>query len=182
VAAAAELMHLRGVGATSIADVLVASDTGKSQMYHYFSGKDRLVEAVLQHQLDQVLDMQRQFDVGTWDGIRSWFDAMLGQQEARAFLGGCPLGSIIAEVGTRDHHLREVAARAFQRWEDVLATGLQALQDRGELRDHADPGRLALETMASIQGGYLLSTTERQRRPMEIALDAAWERIRSYAP
>lgn len=182
VAAAAELMHLRGVAATSIADVLAASDTGKSQMYHYFSGKDQLIEAVLQYQLDQVLGVQRQFDVGTWDGIRRWFDAMLGQQEDRAFRGGCPLGSIIAEVGNRDHRLRRVAARAFRRWEDGLASGLRALQESGELRDDADLRRLAVETIASIQGGYLLSTTERQRRPMEIALDAAYQRIRSSAP
>lgn len=182
VAAAAELMHLRGVAATSIAEVLAASDTGKSQMYHYFSGKDQLIEAVLQYQLDQVLGVQRQFNVGTWDGIRRWFDAMLGQQEDRAFLGGCPLGSIIAEVGNRDHRLRRVAARAFRRWEDGLASGLRALQESGELRDDADLRRLAVETIASIQGGYLLSTTVRQRRPMEIALDAAYQRIRSSAP
>ncbi len=182
VAAAAELMHLRGVAATSIADVLAASDTGKSQMYHYFSGKDQLIEAVLQYQLDQVLGVQRQFDVGTWDGIRRWFDAMLAHQEDRAFLGGCPLGSIIAEVGNRDHRLRSIAARAFRRLEDGLASGLRALQDSGELGDVADPRRLAVETIAIIQGGYLLSTTERQRWPMEIALDAAYQRIRSSAP
>lgn len=181
VAVAAELMHLRGVGATSIADVLVASGTGKSQIYHYFSGKDQLVEAVMQYQLDQVLGLQRQFDLDTWDGIRRWFDAMLGQQEGRAFLGGCPLGSIVAEVGDRDHRLRAIAAGAFRRWEDALASGLRGLRDRGELRDDADPGRLALETMASIQGGYLLSTTVRRRRPMEVALNSAYERLRSYA-
>lgn len=179
-AVAAELMHRRGVGLTSIADVIVASGTGKSQIYHYFSSKDQLVEAVLRHQLDEVLSLQRQFDLGSWEGIRRWFDAMIDQQVGRAFLG-CPLGSIVAEVGDRDDRLRAVAAGAFRRWEDALASGLSVLQDRGELRDDTDPGRLALETMASIQGGYLLSTTERRGRPMQVALDAAYERIRSHA-
>ena len=180
-AAAAELMHLRGVGATSVADVLAASGTGKSQMYHYFSGKDELLEAVLEYQLDRVLTFQRQFDVTTWDGIRDWLDAMLGQLEDRAFVGGCPLGSIIAEVGHRDDRLRSIAARAFQRWADDLASGLRKLQERGELRVDVDPGRLAVEAIASIQGGYLLSTTERRGRPMEIASDVALERIRTHA-
>jgi hypothetical protein len=35
--------------------------------------------------------------------------------------------------------------------------------------------------MAGIQGGYLLSTTKREGRPMRVALDAAFDRIRSYA-
>ncbi len=181
VAAAAELMHLRGVGATSIDDVLSASGTGKSQVYHYFSGKDDLVEAVLRHQLARVLGDMGRFDIGTWDGIRSWFDAMLAEQQERGFQGGCPLGSLVAEVVDADDGLRAMAADAFGRWEARVTSGLRRLQERGELRRDAEPGRLAEEAMAGIQGGYLLSTAKREGRPMRVALDAAFDRIRSYA-
>jgi len=43
VAVAAELMYERGVGATSVEDVLAASGTGKSQFYHYFSSREELL-------------------------------------------------------------------------------------------------------------------------------------------
>ncbi|MDP8900893.1 MAG: TetR/AcrR family transcriptional regulator [Actinomycetota bacterium] len=181
VAAAAELMYKRGVAATSVDDVLAAAGVGKSQFYHYFSAKTELVEAVLHLQLDRVLRDQKRFDIGTWDGIQAWLDSMLAQQESRGFSGGCPVGSLVAEVADQDDRLRTVAAAAFARWEGQLAAGLRALQDQGGLRADADPEALAEEVLASIQGGYLLSTAKRAARPMRNAMRAAFARLRSHA-
>ncbi len=181
VAAAASLMHERGVAAASVDDVLVAAGVGKGQFYHYFAAKTELVEAVLRHQMDRVLREQGRFDVATWSGIRGWLDAMLAQLAARGFAGGCPLGSLVAEVADRDDRLRTVAAEAFARWEAELASGLRALQEAGALRADADPTALAEEALASIQGGYLLATAKREARPMRGALGAAFARLRSYA-
>ncbi len=181
VAAAAELMHRRGVATTSVDDVLAASGTGKSQFYHYFSAKDDLVEAVLEHQLAGVLAEQRRFDIGTWQGIRGWLDSLLAGQAKRGFYAGCPLGSIVAELADRDERLQTLAAEAFTRWEAELADGLRLLQSRGRLDAEADPDTLAEGAMATIQGGYLLSTTKKNLEPMNIALDAALARITSHS-
>ncbi|MBA3288918.1 MAG: TetR/AcrR family transcriptional regulator [Acidimicrobiia bacterium] len=178
---AARLMHMQGVDATSLDQILAESGTGKGQMYHYFSTKTDLVEAVLRHQLQRVLADQRRFDIATWDGIERWLDSMLRAHAERGFRGGCPLGSLIAEVVDRDDRLRAVATEAFTLWEDQMAAGLRALQDRGELRDDADPRRLAEEAMATIQGGYLLSTMKRRAQTMQHALAAVFERLASFA-
>ena len=177
---AAGLMHLQGVDATSLDQVLAESGTGKSQMYHYFSNKRDLVAAVLRRQLERVLDEQRRFDVATLGGIEGWLEAMLGPLEDRGFRGGCPLGSLVAEVVDRDDRLRLIAAGAFSQWEDGLATGLAALQERGELHPDADPWRLAGEAMATIQGGYLLSTMRRDAEPMRRAVDAILARFAAF--
>ena len=177
---AAGLMHLQGVDATSLDQVLAESGAGKSQMYHYFSNKRDLVAAVLRRQLERVLAEQRRFDVATWGGIEGWLEAMLGAHEDRGFRGGCPLGSLVAEVVDRDDRLRMIAAGAFSQWEDGLATGLAALQERGELRPDADPWRLAGEAMATIQGGYLLSTMRRDAEPMRRAVDAILARFAAF--
>ena len=44
---AARLMRPRGISATPLDDVLSASGTGKSQLYHYFRTKEELTSAVL---------------------------------------------------------------------------------------------------------------------------------------
>lgn len=181
VTAAAELMYKRGVAATSVDDVLTASGVGKSQFYHYFSAKAELVAAVLHHQLNLVLRDQGRFDITTWDGIQGWLDSLLVQQERRGFSGGCPLGSIVAEVADQDVRLQTIAAEAFSRWEGELAAGLQALKEKGGLRGDANPETLAEEALASIQGGYLLSMAKREARPMRNAIGAAFFRLRSYA-
>ena len=54
VEAAAALVHLRGAGATSLEDIMEASATSKSQLYHYFDDKDALMRAVIEFQTRRV--------------------------------------------------------------------------------------------------------------------------------
>lgn len=179
---AAALMYERGVSATSIEDILAASGTGKSQFYHYFSSKDELVAEVLRHQLELVLEEQSLFRLDTWEGISAWFQAMVEMQQNQRGYRGCPLGSITSELLDQGDLLRARAADAFSRWESFLSEGLQAMQTRGLLRDDADPDTLAETTIAVLQGGYLLSSTKRDIRPMRNALAIALSQLRSYAP
>ncbi|SDY28978.1 transcriptional regulator, TetR family [Modestobacter sp. DSM 44400] len=179
---AAALMYERGVNATSIEDILAASGTGKSQFYHYFSSKEELVAEVLGHQLDQVLQEQSLFPLDTWEGISAWFQAMVDMQQNQRGYRGCPLGSISSQLLDQGEPLRSRAADAFTRWESFLGDGLRAMQVRGLLCDDADPDTLAESTIAVLQGGYLLSSTKRDIRPMRHALAIALSQLRSYAP
>src|SRR2546425_12660707 len=47
VAAATRLMQIKGYNATSLDDVLTASDVGKGSFYHYFRSKEELGHAIL---------------------------------------------------------------------------------------------------------------------------------------
>jgi len=179
---AAALMYERGVSATSIEDILAASGTGKSQLYHYFSSKEELVAEVLRHQLQQILQEQSLFQLDTWEGISSWFQAMVDMQQDQRSYRGCPLGSIAGELVDQGEPLRSQAADAFTRWESSLGDGLRTMQARGLLRDDADPYALAESTIAVLQGGYFLSSTKRAIRPMRNALAAALGQLKSYAP
>ena len=179
---AAALMYERGVDATSIDDILAASGTGKSQFYHYFSSKEELVAEVLRHQLGLVLDEQSLFHLDTWEGIAAWFQGMADMQQNQRGYRGCPLGSIASELLDQGDFLRSRAAEAFACWESALREGLRGMQTTGLLRDDADPDALAEATLAVVQGGYLLSSTKRDIRPMRNALQLALNQLRSYAP
>ena len=93
---AADLIHVRGVAGTSIDEILEASETGKSQFYHYFENKNSLVHEVLDYQFKRYIAAQKPFieELTTWKGIRSWLDELVSQYEERNLLGGCPVGSL----------------------------------------------------------------------------------------
>ena len=55
------------------------------------------------------------------------------------------------------------------------------MRARGELVARADPATLAAATMASIQGGLLLTQTRKNARPLRVALDAALAYLRTFA-
>ena len=178
---AAQLMYERGVSATSIEDILAASGTGKSQLYHYFTSKEHLVAEVLRHQLEQVLAEQSLYPLDTWEGISAWFQSMVDMQQDHRGYRGCPLGSIAGQLLDQGEPLRSQAADAFTRWESALGNGLRTMQAKGLLRVDADPHALAESTIAVLQGGYLVSSTKRDVRPMRNALIAALGQLTSYA-
>ncbi len=182
-ATAADLIHQRGVAATSIDDILEASGAGKSQLYHYFEDKNALVREVVAHNLEVVLSAQgsRLENLSTWEGIETWLDSIADAHEDSGLVGGCRIGSLAAEVADRDQRLRLDLVDALLTWESYLVAGLEELKAQGALRPDADPEALAETTMALIQGGYLLATTKKDVRPMRNALAAAGSHLRSFA-
>ncbi len=173
--AAADLVYARGVGGTSMDDIMAVSETSKSQLYHYFSDKDTLIREVIELQTRRVLEGQEPHldHVDSFDGLRRWADAVAERSRAAGGVGGCPLGSLAGELADQSENARELLAHCFEIWESYLVEGLRAMRGRGNLTPDADPDDLATAIMAALQGGLLLAQTTRTVRPVELALDMA---------
>ena len=181
VAAAADLMFEQGVAGTSLQDVQQAARVSGSQMYHYFGDKASLVHAVIAWQGETVLDHQWPWlsRLDSLQGIRAWRDYVVSTMRRRQCQGACHIGSLASELSDLDPAARSDLAAAFGRWITAIRDGLQALQDRGELRADADVPRLALALMAAVEGGLLLAKTQRDVTALEAALDTAIDHIAS---
>ena len=157
VEAAAELMFRHGVAGTSNEDVLAAAHVSNSQLYHYFPDKNALVHAVIEHQADEIIDGQRPLldQLDSLAAFQQWRDMLVDLQRQRHCEGGCPLGSLSSELAETDEPARTALAASFDRWEAPIRNGLRRMRDRGELDDDTDVDRLALGTLAALQGGLL---------------------------
>jgi TetR/AcrR family transcriptional regulator, transcriptional repressor for nem operon len=175
VEAAAGLVYRRGASATSLEDIMEASATSKSQLYHYFADKDALMHAVIEFQTRRMMGVQAaHLDVvDSLAGLRRWRDAVVSMNKAARGVGGCPLGSLASELSDRSEGARALLAHGFELWESHLEQGLRAMRDRGEIKPEADPAELATAVIAALQGGLLLAQTTRRSRPLELALDMA---------
>ena len=180
--AAAGLVFEHGVAGTTLDDVRAAAKVSKGQLYHYFADKDDLVRAVIDRTVDQVLGAQPQLaHLSSWKAISGWFDALVQLQVERHGAGGCPIGSLAGELAETDEQARAQLANGYDRWEAPLRAGLQQMRAEGKLRPAADPVRLATATLASIQGGLVLTQTRRDPQQLRIALDAAYVYLRTFA-
>jgi TetR/AcrR family transcriptional regulator, transcriptional repressor for nem operon len=179
VAGAAELMYARGVAGTSLDDIMEATGTSKSQLYHYFTGKDALVLDVIRSQLDQIIAGQEVplRELRSWAGLQRWCDHVVAATRATRGVGGCRLGSLASELADRSEPARHVLAGCFAEWEGHLSEGFVAMQYEGELSEDADPEALATAVMAALQGGLLLSQTARGAQPLELAMDMALDHV-----
>lgn len=183
VAAAADLMYVRGVGDTTLDDVRGASGVSKSQLYHHFDGKTALVRAVVGHVGERVIERERDAlgRVSSLQGLRRWRDTLVQSNALRHGAYGCALGALAAEVSDHDDLARHALARLFTEWRGLLAEALRRIQDGGGLPPDASVEQLATGLMAAVQGGYLLAQTEHDVTPMATAIDMALAHIESLS-
>jgi AcrR family transcriptional regulator len=184
VTAAVEVVAERGAIGASLDEVGARAPASRSQLYHYFDDKFDLLLAVAEATNDAVLDGQRDlFDqLGTWDGLVRWADALVAFLEERGGKGGCPIANLVGQLGERNDAIRAVLASGFDRWEADIRAGLAAMVESGELWPDADVAWLASSTLASVQGGLVLSQARRDPLALRRALDGALALIASYRP
>jgi len=181
--AACDLVFERGAASVPLDEVLETTSTSKSQLYHYFADRSDLIRAVVVRQGERVLDLQRPVlaAVDGWEALSRWRDFVVDVVEGLSCRGGCPIGSLADELAEVDDQARLEAASVFERWQGLLAGAFRAMVAAGQLQPEADLERLALATLASLEGGLLLAKTTRTIEPVEAALDAAIAHLRTFA-
>ena len=183
VAAAASLVYERGFAGTSLDDVMAATGTSKSQLYHYFADKDALISEVIKAQLGRIIAAQEAaglHEVSSWESLQRWCDHFVTATRATEGAGGCPLGSLVGELADQSEPARRVLAQCFAEWQSYLSEGFKAMRDNGELAAQADPSELALTMLTALEGGLLMAQTMRSARPLELALNMALQHMAAY--
>jgi AcrR family transcriptional regulator len=181
VQAALGLMLEKGVAAASIDEILDRAGASKSQMYHYFTSKRDLIDAVIAEATRTVLDGQAPFlgAIDGWAALEAWADHVVEVNRRSGPDLGCPLGTLAAELCAADPHCRDQIERAFATWRRPILEGLRTMRERGELSATADPDRLSMAVIASLQGGLLMAKTTHSIEPIRVALDSALGFVRS---
>jgi TetR/AcrR family transcriptional repressor of nem operon len=181
VVAAAELMFEQGVAGTTMEHVRAAAGVSSSQIYHYFADKQALVLAVIEYQNDTIVGGQEEMlvNLDTVAGLRAWRDFLVDHQRRLNCRGGCPIGALGSELAEIDQQARINVATGLRRWEAGIRGGLRGMRSRGVLPPDADPDKLATATLATLQGGLLMTQIQRSTEPLEAALDTVIDHITS---
>jgi len=183
IATAADLMRIRGVGATTLDDVVSASNVSKSQLYRNFEDKPALVRAVIELVGDRTIEGERERleKVRTFAGLRRWRDALIARNALQDGRYGCPLGSLANEVADQDSLARAKLNDLFTAWQELFDGVLRRFQADGVLPPDVDVAQLATGFVAAVQGGYLLAQTARDVAPMASAIDMAIAHVQLLA-
>ncbi len=181
--AATELVRTHGAANTTIDAVIESSKVSKSQVYHYFADKDDLVLAVVQRQTECVLGTHEELlrKLNSLAGIRRWRDAVVELTRKTNCKGGCPLGSLAAELSEAPR-TRAALAEGFARWASYFEAAFARMQTRAGVKPSVDLQELSEAMLASLQGGLLLAQTIRSTRPLELALDMAIDHVAARLP
>ncbi|MFC3965324.1 TetR/AcrR family transcriptional regulator [Nocardia jiangsuensis] len=179
--AASELILAHGTTATTMEAIRLAAEVSTSQLYHYFADKRDLLAAVIQARTEVVVANEWVTGLRSLRDLRAWRDAVVEGARATGWRTGCPLASFAEQIGDTDPELLELVARGLRRLTDTVAAGLIRMRDSGELLPDADIARLALLIVTAYEGGMLVARAQRDCLPLEVALDAAIDRVAAEA-
>jgi AcrR family transcriptional regulator len=177
---AAELIREHGVAATTLDDVLSATSTSKSQLFHYFpGGREELLLAVARFEAGRVLEDQRpQLDeLTSWPAWEAWRDKVVDRYRRQGRL--CPLNAVTSHLGDRTPGAQAVVTELMGRWQAEIAAGVRHMQAAGEIDPGLDPERAAAAILAGIQGGVLIQMSTGRTTHLESALDLGIAYLRS---
>ena len=166
---AMELFWAKGFQSTSIADILSRTQVHSGSLYHFFPGKQQLLQAVLEAYRDGI-DMW--LLAPAWAGVddpRERIFALLNgyrtQLISTDFLYGCPIGSLALELHEPDPEIRELLAANFRNW---VAAVERCLVDMGNrLPAATDRARLAEFILTIMEGAIMQSRTLRDIGPFD---------------
>src|SRR6516162_4181041 len=181
--AAADSFHKQGVHATSPDDVIEASNTGKSQFYHYFKNKEGLVHEVLQTHLEAIRTGTApiKYEIDSWEDLDRWFMGHLELQKRFRMTRGCPFGTIGNELTENDELIRQDLNLIFEVVKNKLAAFFIKEKARGRLSQDANEEQLADFCIATIQGAMLLGKIKRNSQPVESTVREAMAHLKNHA-
>lgn len=165
VRSAASLIRSRGVSATSFSDVLADSGAPRGSIYYHFpNGKEQLAEDAMRWTSERVLAHQRTCRATTPAGVLDCFIDMWRQVVlASGGAAGCVVAGVAIDTVAADRTRMEVVRATFRSWTGLLAEQLVAV---GVPPRRA--ARIALATVAGMEGALILCRAEGDSGPLEM--------------
>ncbi|MCB9652204.1 MAG: TetR/AcrR family transcriptional regulator [Deltaproteobacteria bacterium] len=154
IASARRLFYEAGYENTSYADLAAAAGVPKGNFYYHFKSKDELLGAVLEA---RHADVAAALD--TWaaqartpqEGLRRFVRMVMSEEEALVAYG-CPVGSLLTELGKHRDDLREAARAVMDLYVEWLTARFTEL---GHPARHAEV--LAKRLLARAQGAIVMA-------------------------
>ena len=175
---ASRLFHEQGYAATGVATILREAEVNSGSLYHFFSGKEALLEGVLTWYLERLypeimepLERSEPDPVARVFCLLGWYRGFLVENDCRL---GCPVGNLALEVSDTHPELRELLDRNFENWVEIIH---RWLEEAGEtLPGHCDRKELARLILTVMEGGVMQARAAGSLVPF----DQSVNQLRSY--
>jgi TetR/AcrR family transcriptional repressor of nem operon len=164
VLAAMDLFAAKGFQSTSIADILSRTEAHSGSLYHFFTGKQDVLAAVLEAYRDGIDELLL---APAWEGIDdpierifALLDVYRGHLLASDCTYGCPIGSLALELHEPDPNIRVLLAANFAGWTAAIERCLVEAGPR--LPETLDRGALAEFILTVMEGAVMQARTYRE--------------------
>lgn len=167
IAAARQLFHEQGFGATGVATILREAQVNSGSLYHYFPTKEAVLEAVLEHYLERLEpEVLVHAEQASDDPIEKVFALINGYRQALIFSEfrfGCPIGNLALEIGQERNRATELIDANFRQWRAAVEKWLAA----APLAEDVDRESLAAFILTVMEGAVMQARTAKSIAPFD---------------
>ena len=167
---ARDLFHEQGYHATGMATILRLAGVNSGSLYHFFSSKGDLLEAVLDSYIEGLQPMLiAPVEAATDDPLERVFGLLNQYREALLmtdFSYGCPIGNLALEMGADEGAITERIDANFIGWRAAIRSWLA---DAFAERD-ADIDGLTALTLAVMEGALMQARVAKKIEPFDEAV------------
>lgn len=163
-----ELFRRQGYNGTTLSQISKAAEATVGSIYHFFpGGKEALAVAVIESTGATYRELFVSIVTRAQDPAAAYAEFFAGAAtvlEESDFIDPCPVGTVAREVANTSGPIRTAAKNAFNSWIEAAA---QHLVGAGVMPEDAD--QLAQVFVATVEGMFVLSRTQRSTAPLRSA-------------
>lgn len=181
---ASRLIRRKGIGATSVGEILAAAGVHKGSLYFHFRDKEEIGREVIRQAADRFLGFVDRSLTGPTPrmALENFFAAALACHRGTGFTGGCLFGNTALEAGDADPGLAALVDEVFVAWTGRIARVIADGQGSGEFRDDVPARDLAQQVVATLEGGIMLSRLRKKAAPLESCIENLKIFLRAAGP
>ena len=166
--AGTELFGRHGFNATGVKQIVAVANAPFGSLYHFFpEGKHQLAEEVIRTSgphYPKIFELIFDASPDMFTGIATIFAAAADNLVESDYADACPIATVALEVASTHEPLRRATADVFDQW---IEAGT-AMYARWGL-DEASARGLAITTITSLEGAFVLSRSLRDTEPLAVA-------------
>jgi AcrR family transcriptional regulator len=145
-----------GYAATRVDDIAAATGLGKGSLYGAFGDKHHLFLRTFEDHCAGLIEAVRRGldgpDDRACERLRAHVLTVANATAADVCLRGCLLAKGTAELSGQDPAVAATARRTFEAIQELLTSCIAGAQRAGDIRQDADPARLAALLLAVLRG------------------------------
>jgi len=170
---ASRLIQRKGIGATSVGEILAAAKVHKGSLYFHFRGKEAIGRDVLRQSGDRFLGFIDRSLSGSTPRIalETFFDAALNFHRSAGFVGGCLFGNTALESSDSAPEMAALVDEVFIAWTERISRVIADGQRAGDFRDDITAQDLSQQVVATLEGGIMLSRLRKKAAPLETCIE-----------
>lgn len=170
---AGRLIGRKGIGATSVGEILAAAGVHKGSLYFHFRDKEEIGSEVIRRAAARFMEF---IDISLTGAspriaLENFLASALAFHRETGFVGGCLFGNTALETSDTVPGLAALVDEVFVAWTDRVARVIADGQRAGEFRDDVPARDLAQQAVATLEGGILLSRLRKNPAPLSSCIE-----------